>query len=490
MFRARFSSGSTCTIRTSPYTPPADFLAKAGGRAYDGEVAYADAQVGRVVEALRQRGVFDRAVIAIAGDHGEGLGEHGEATHGMLAYDTTLRVPLVVVAPRTQAKGRYAGPVSLADLPGTLLRVADIQPPDEMSGWFLLSAADRDVYAETEYPRAAGWHAVAALADARWKLLLTGGAELYDVAADPGETRNVAAANPAIVAGMTKRIQQLSRPREGTTPAAVDAEAAERLRALGYVSGGSSAAPKDGGPNPADVIREWTTFEGALALVNTGRSSEAIPVLNTLVAKFPDSPLFQATLARSYMDAGQSQAAVDLYRAAVARHPRDPNLFHDLAVAARAAGDNAEALRAEQAALALDKDNPAALNGLGLVHIDAGRAADAAAAFERAANADRLNPSYWTNLGNARRELGDPVAAEVGVQTRARGGRRLCRRVERSRRDVGPARSGRREGSHPVAHARDRARAGLPRGTIESRDCVSGERGTREGCRNVSSDPR
>ncbi len=285
-----------------------------------------------------------------------------------------------------------------------------------MSSWFLLSVADRDVYAETEYPRAAGWHAVAALADARWKLLLTGGAELYDVGVDPGETRNVAAANPAIVAGMTKRIQQLSRPREGTTPAAVDAEAAERLRALGYVSGGSSVAPKDGGPNPADVIREWTTFESALALVNTGRSSEAIPVLNTLVAKFPDSPLFQATLARSHMEAGQSQAAVDLYRAAVARHPRDPNLFHDLAVAARAAGDNAEALRAEQAALALDKDNPAALNGLGLVHIDAGRAADAAAAFERAANADRLNPSYWTNLGNARRELGDPVAAEVAYK--------------------------------------------------------------------------
>lgn len=401
----------------APYNPPAEFLAKAAGQAYDGEVAYADAQVGRVIDGLRQRGMYERAVIAVTGDHGEGLGEHGEQTHGMLAYDSTLRVPLVIVAPAFGTHQRIGDPVSLADLPGSLLNIARVKPPDGMNGWFLLSRKppDRDVYAETEYPRTAGWHPIAALADARWKFVLSAEAELYDVTADPGETRNLASTKPALVEGLSKRVRELSRPPAGAPAANIDREAAERLRALGYVSGSSSAGTI-AGPNPARVIDEWTTFERALGQVNVGQAREAIPSLETLAARFPSSLVFESTYARALVDAGNPRAALTLYRATVERHPHDAMLFHDLAVAARAAGDGAEAMRAEQAALALDKDNPVGLNGLGLIHADAGRAADAAAAFERAASLDRLNPSYWTNLGNARRELGDLAAADAAYR--------------------------------------------------------------------------
>ena len=400
----------------APYEPPAEFLAKTGGQAYDGEVTYADAQVGRVLDELRQRGSFERTVIVVAGDHGEGLGDHGEQTHGMLAYDSTLRVPLVVVAPSFQTRGGNDDPVSLADLAGSILNIAGIKPPASMSGSFVLSRQlDRDVYAETEYPHAAGWHPIATLATARWKLVLSTEPELYDLEADRGETRNLASTKPALVEGMSKRIRELGRARNGAAVQAVDPEAGQRLRALGYVSGSSTMRVADG-PNPARVIHEWVAFEQALTLVNSGRPRDALAPLKALTTKFPDSPVFQSTYARALMDAGQSRAALDLYRAAVARHPLDAMLFHDLAVAARAAGDSGEALRAEQAALALDKDNPAALNSLGLIHADARRPREAVAAFERAASLDRINPSYWTNLGNARRELGDLSAAETAYR--------------------------------------------------------------------------
>jgi len=148
----------------------------------------------------------------VTGDHGEGLGDHGELTHGMLAYDSTLRVPLVIafppnlvlppkaVLPPKGGSYRDSGgqaedsPVSLADLAGSLVRAAGLAVPAGMRPGLL--GADSEAYAETEYPRTAGWHDLAALAFDRWKLVLSADAELYDVTADPGETRNLAADPP------------------------------------------------------------------------------------------------------------------------------------------------------------------------------------------------------------------------------------------------------------------------------------------------------
>ena len=395
----------------APYDPPKEFLARANGDPYDGEVAYADAEAGRVVDLLRQRGLSDDGVIVLAGDHGEGLGEHNERTHGMLAYDSTLRVPLVLVAPATRQQGHVSDVVSLADIAPTLLTLAQVNVPDTMSGSSLFSRREGDAYAETEYPRMAGWHPIAALADARWKLLLSSEPELYDLEADPGETRNVANARAGLVDAMSRRLRELGRAAEGSSPGRIDPEAAARLRSLGYVSGARAAASATA-PNPARVIQEWAAFERALEQVNAGRPKDAIPALEALASRFAGSLVFEGTLARALMEGGHGAAALQRYRSLVKQHPNDAMLFHDLAVAARNARQPAEALRAEQAALTLDADDPAALDGLGLLHADAGRPADAAAAFERAARLDPRNPSHWSNLGNARRELGDLAAAE------------------------------------------------------------------------------
>jgi choline-sulfatase len=384
----------------APYEPPVDYRSAGSGNGYDGEVAYADAQVGRLLAAIDARGLGGSTVVAVASDHGEGLGEHGERTHGMLAYDTTLRVPLVVAVPGATPR-REPSPISLADLAPLLLRAAGLRDDRPAAA----------IYAETRYPRRAGWHALAVLADDRWKLIRSSEPELYEIAGDPSETTNVAAAHPGVVQAMSAAIARTTAG--AAAPAAVDPEAAARLRALGYVSGGGASTPEDpSAPNPARMIEAWTAFEAALGLLQSGHARGAVAALRPLAARHPTAPVFVSTYAQAMKDAGDPKGATRVYRQAVEQWPADPALFLDLAVAAREAGDTAEAARAEQAALALDPNSAMAQNGLGLLHADAGRHADAAAAFERAARIDPGHASYWTNLGNARRAMHDAAGAE------------------------------------------------------------------------------
>ena len=162
------------------------------------------------------------------------------------------------------------------------------------------------------------------------------------------------------------------KPAATSAPAA--AEAAERLRALGYVSGPTTpAASNPRAPNPSLVIDSWAEFETALAQLNAGRRQTRFRRSRPLPASFPKAPVFLTTYGRALKDAGRPAEAVTVYKEAVTRI-RDANLFHDLAIAARAAGNIAEATNAERAAIALEGKNPAALNGLGLLQAEAGHA--------------------------------------------------------------------------------------------------------------------
>ena len=339
----------------APYEPPPEYLEKAGRNAYDGEVAFADAQVGRLVEWLASSNLTGDTVIAIAGDHGEGLGDHGELTHGMLAYDSTLRVPLVLVVPG-QPPAVDDQPVSLVELAGTLVQLAGRPVPGGMHAGSLLAgpSTTHEAYAETQYPRSAGWHSLAALADDRWKLIQSSELELYDLTEDSAERNNLAASKGSVADAMRQRIAALGSVRASAS-AAVPSDAAERLRALGYVSGAAAGSTdSESAPNPARHIAAWNTFERELTRLTAGDARGALPGLAGLARAFPDAPVFQATYARALKDTGRVREAVEAYRRAVARWPRDATLYHDLAVAADAAGLPAEASRAEQAALALE----------------------------------------------------------------------------------------------------------------------------------------
>ena len=409
----------------APYTPPADYAARAK-TPYDGEVLFADAQVARVIEALRASGTLDRTVVVVCGDHGEGLGDHGERTHGMLLYESTLRVPLVINAPASIGlrSGPIETPVSLAEIAPTLLRLAGVTPPPEMTGRDLTRSVGTafDLYSETEYPRVAGWSPLTALTDGRWKTIAAGNAvEVYDVAHDPREAHDVAPSQGPTATAMRGRADAIHASGGASQPRAISADAQERLRALGYVASSAAPAGASGAQNPAKEIAAWNEFEDALAALNA-RKPSALDALKTLAAAHPDAVVFQSTYARALKDAGRPIAALNVYRQAARRWPTDATLVHDLAVAAReaaaaSAGPAAssmreEALRADRAALVLEPNNAMALNGLGLIAADESRPADAARSFERAAALDPNNASYWANLGNAKRALGDRAGAE------------------------------------------------------------------------------
>jgi choline-sulfatase len=409
----------------APYDPPQEWLTQAGGRAYEGEVAFADAQVARLLAWLDSSGHAGRTIVAIASDHGEGLGDHGETTHGMLAYDSTLRVPLILsVPPRADLPpnvdlppkgGSYGGPVSLADLAGTLLQAAGVAVPKGMRPGPL--GASGEAYAETKYPESAGWHDLAVLAFDQWKAIVSSSVELYDVRADPRESRDLAVERSPVIDGARRRLAELRATRTPDAVAgAVPSDAADRLRALGYVSG-AAPAPGAGAPNPARQIAAWNTFERELARLTAGDARGALPGLSRLARAHSESAIFQATYARALKDTGRVLQAVEIYRRLVARHPRDAAMYHDLAVAAAAAGLTAEATRAEQASLALQPSNAAASNGLGLILVAAGKPAEAIAAFERATQDDPSNAVFWSNLGNARRDAGDATRAEQAYRT-------------------------------------------------------------------------
>ena len=408
----------------APYNPPKDFLPP-GRSPYDGEIAYADSQLARLLDTLRTRQLLDRTIVVVAGDHGEGLGDHGERTHGMLVYDSTLRVPLVIAAPGRPPATRDEA-VSLVDLAPTLLRAAGVTPPVEMKGRDLLAMVrlkpDRDVYSETEYPRVAGWSPLQALTDGRWMTIRAGAStELYDLQNDPLEVHDIAASQVAVASAMAARAGAIHASAAAGGARAISPEAQERLRSLGYVASSAQAAPATDAPNPASRIATWNAFEDALSALNAERP-DALPMLRRLSSASPDAPVIQTTYARALKDGGQVEAALAVYRQSAARWPADAVILHDLAVAARTAANEArgskagalrdEAGRAEQAALVLEPASAAALNGVGLLAIDAGHAADAVKAFEQAAAADSNNAPYWANLGNARRAIGDRTGAE------------------------------------------------------------------------------
>jgi choline-sulfatase len=422
----------------APYDPPREFIratsleprAPSNEQRYEGEIRYADAQIARVFEWLNAHALRDRTLVVVAGDHGEGLGEHGERTHGMLLYDATLRVPLIVSAPGAAA-ARRDEPVSLADIAPTIVHAAGVTVPAAMKGRDLLGGRGRtavndgmgDLYSETEYPRVAGWSQLQALTDGRWMAIKGGSATaVYDLQSDPREERDVAPAQPSIAAAMAARIDVIRQRGSSSSGRTISSDAAERLRALGYVASSSSPASGDGGPHPSSKIAAWNEFEDALAALNARHAEAAVAVLTKLAAANPDAAVFQTTYARALLESGQKARALDVYRQAAKRWPTDPLLLHDLAVAARdAAGRTGgaaaralldEAVRADQAALVVAPRNAMAHNGLGLLAVDRGRPQDAVKEFEQATTIDPNNAAYWANLGNAKRAMQERAGAE------------------------------------------------------------------------------
>src|SRR6266852_5654551 len=278
-----------------PYNPPSPYREKYRTHLYDGGIAFVDAQVGRLVASLKAKGIYDRTLIVVAGDHGEGLGEHGEKTHGFFIYDTTLHVPLIFKLPADAGKQKpvVSESANLADLLPTILDVLGAGKPKELQGRSLVEAmkgktagAPVENYAETYLPRIHfNWSELRGVRFRQYHFIDAPRPELYDLTADPHELKNLYSLQRAVSNEMRKRLGQLIAqytPAAGEKTAestGLDPALMERLKSLGYVAvagGGDEVLSDRRLADPKDRVEVYELVSDALNDSQRGHYSESI----------------------------------------------------------------------------------------------------------------------------------------------------------------------------------------------------------------------
>jgi arylsulfatase A-like enzyme/tetratricopeptide (TPR) repeat protein len=384
----------------APYAPPDPYP-----RTYDGEIAYVDAQVGRLLA------VIDRSstLVVVVGDHGESLGEHGELTHGLLLYQPTLHVPMMIGGPGASS-GVLHEPVSSADLAPTIVSLALHQTLKADGADLSASvrahheAARHDLYAESEYASMFGWSDLASLRRGTMKLIESSSPELYDLHADPHERVNILNDQRRTFRSLGDVLTNVRRNGVRTQqPAAVDDETRAKLASLGYVAPGPATNPNGPRPSPSTMAPLFRIFEEANWASNENRSADAIAKLRSIVTQDPRNPVFRSTLARELRKSGRLPEAIALYKEAVAIAPEDSDAWYNLAVALQEAGQAQEGAIAIREALRRDPQRAEAHNALGIAYVSDGDLKSAEVEFAKAIAIDPRDARALTNLGNVYR---------------------------------------------------------------------------------------
>ena len=366
-----------------PYEPPPPYSEIYKDRLYDGEIAYADFALGHLLAYLKKQNRFDSALIIVVGDHGEGLGEHHEDTHGIFLYDSTTHVPLIVKLPQGYAAAReVAEQVRTTDIMPTVLGLLDIPPPVELDGAslepFLLgpASAPRTVIGETDYPLRFGWAPLRSVREEGFKFIEAPAPELYNLHSDPGELQNKYVPWDATVQKMRKKLRESTRTSPVTkklSPAAVSAATIDELRALGYLgaadAGSSTDVPEPSLlPDPKDKIEEQNLLHAAMLASENGQMDKARAALEKLLQIDAKSSIGQSQLGHLEMASGNyAKAAAYLQRVRDLR-PDDATAAFDYAQALERSGDLSSARDALQASLKLNPNGFAARLLLGRVY--------------------------------------------------------------------------------------------------------------------------
>ena len=253
----------------APYTLPRPYRTAFADDPYLGAIAFMDAQIARLLDVLDRSGLTDQTVVVVAGDHGESLGEHGEESHGIFLYESTLHVPLIIRTPAL-ARRRVSAVVRLVDIMPTVLELAGVRPPDSdgISLVSMLTGRERDLgleaYSESWYPRRFGWSPLRSLRADRFKLIDGPRPELYDLTLDPSEMHDISVERPGLAAAMAGRLSTLEgelRPHARPEPGMASAPVDDRLASLGYVGGARIDSPPPeilpAPRNPKDHIAEY-----------------------------------------------------------------------------------------------------------------------------------------------------------------------------------------------------------------------------------------
>jgi arylsulfatase A-like enzyme len=319
---------------------------------YDAGVRTADAAVGRLVAALRTQKLYDDTVIAVAADHGESLGAHGEDTHGIFLYDETIHVPLVVKLPHQQmAAKRVPARVRLVDVAPALLEAVEVPVPSQMQGQSLLRVAksnpnaDQPVYARTDFPqRAFGWSGLQAWIAGKYLYVRAPKPELYDLTADPGATHNLAQSSKATLDTIAGQLEAFdSRFSQGgkTSGSELSSSEMQKLASLGYVglqkSAGASTAAS--GTDPKDQIATANKVQSAVLQLEGGQFEKVVAALEPIVAKLPDMYLAQYALGVALHQQQRYPQAVEHLHKAIELQPDSSWAHYYMGVSLLKTGD-------------------------------------------------------------------------------------------------------------------------------------------------------
>ncbi len=399
----------------APYDAPATLAADP----YDNEIAYVDRELGGFLDRLRTRGALARTFILVTADHGEGLGEHGERTHGLFAYDTTLRVPLIVQGPGI-GHGVHEGLATHSDIVPTVLDLVGLPADDLLPGRSLREVSQQRGAGAAYLEALDGWLTagaapLTALVEGAWKFVEAPDPELYDLAADPAEQQNRFAAEPDRARAMAERLRASAGTRTPMTTAGPDADAAARLRALGYASGSPPAAgrPYTSADDPKAVRPLYERFLDVLA----GSSPEGVDQLLAIVAARPAFVAARMTAASMLLEGGRAAEAVSLLEREAASPHAPLGLRERFGAALLASGRAADAERVLAAVVENPQASAEAWNTLGVARATGGRGAEAAAAFDRAVALAPDAARFLFNRALASVEAGDAARALADLRT-------------------------------------------------------------------------
>jgi arylsulfatase A-like enzyme/Tfp pilus assembly protein PilF len=413
------------------YEPPPPFSARFESDLYEGEIAYVDEQIGRLRVALEGLGLLDGTLVAIVSDHGESLGEHGEATHGVFLYQATLRVPLIVVAPGRWPGGKRVGSVaSLIDVAPTLLDLAGQSVPAGLDGRSLApavaggSVGPRQIPVESEFGyNSYGWAPLVGLTDGALKWIGAPEPELYDLTSDPHERRNLAAERAGEADGLRALWTRAATGDRRSPPVKDESDQArserlERLASLGYSAGTGGHEPAAALPDPKRVIGSLEAINDARRLIAQQRFQEADKTLESVIRLSPRNLSAYVLLASSRIVNGQPAAAIAPLSRAAELAPYNSDVQFNLGLAWSGRGDADRAEKAWRRTLVLaPRYADAAVNLVNLL-MQTGRSAEAEAALREARDAGLSGPLLDFLEGKQAALRGDAKTARAAL-TRA-----------------------------------------------------------------------
>ncbi len=411
----------------SPYDPPEPYRSTFGEDAYAGEIAFVDVQVKRLIDFLERRDLLKKTIVVVVADHGESLGEHGEASHGFFVYESVVRVPFAVLAPGDGMRGRrVADVVRTVDLVPTLLELLGRQSAEKLDGRSLvplMTGAVRelglDAYSEAMYPRYHfGWSALHALTSGRYKYVDAPRPELYDLVNDPGEAKNEYDLRRPLGAKMAQSLRVLegaadAKPQKAAVE--VDPEARARLAALGYIGTFvSEAVPQAVLADPKDKIELFNLLTKAREELQdrTHSSNAGLAMLERVVAKDPQVIDGWLLMGNEYAERRQFDRALTSFQRALALKPDYDLAVINMARVYRMLGRPGDAVVGLSELLRTNAGNLQARQQLAQALLENGRAADAEGELKRVLDQEPNMAAARGSLGALRLQQGDAAAAD------------------------------------------------------------------------------